>query len=544
MRGMFIAGVAMSVSSLYANAVQTDVFIYGATPAGITAAIESRRAGRSVVLVEPSRHIGGLTTGGLGWTDTGDKSAYGGLARQFYADVKTYYDNPAAWRWMKPQKEKGDTKWTFEPSVARKILDGWLAREGIVPLLGERLDRAKGGVALDNARRIVCVKAESGNVYKARVFVDATYEGDLMAAAGVKYFVGREASGVYGEEYSGVQVKRARGNQLPRGISAYRKDCDPSSGLLPGIDPTPVEPDGTGDKRVQAYCYRLTLTNVERNRRPLEKPAHYDESEYEILLRMYERGLAKGLPYKVSPMPNRKTDSNNTGGFSMDYIGRNWNYPEASYAEREKMHSAHRDYQQGLLWTMANHPRIPQDVRDAAAKWGLCRDEFPETDGWTPQLYVREARRMVSGYVMTDRHCRGLVSVPRPVALASYQMDSHNVRRYVADDGTVRNEGDVQVHGERRAFGIDYLSIVPKKGECANLIVPICLSASHMAYGAIRMEPVFFALGQSAGAAASLACVSECAVQDVPYAQLREKLVAGGQVIEPPVKNPKKESNK
>ena len=321
------------------------------------------------------------------------------------------------------------------------------------------------------------------------------------------------------------------------------KPGDPKSGLLPNVEPyDPNEKDGQGDRRMQAYCFRMCLTDVPENRIPFKKPANYDVRNYELLLRNFEStnqqakvefGWANaGLPWINSRMPNRKTDTNNRTGFSTDFIGRNWAWPEASYAAREKILKEHLDYQMGLMWTLANHPRIPEKMRKEFSRWGTCRDEFTDGlgDGWQRQLYVREGRRMVGDCVMTEHHCRGKAVASRPIAMAAYTMDSHNVRRHVGADGFVHNEGDVEVSGGK-PYGIEYGAIVPKRGECGNLFVPVCLSASHIAFGSIRMEPVFFALGQAAGTAAAQAIDAGCAVQDLPYAPLARRLLADGQVL-------------
>ena len=527
-----------------------DLVVCGGTSAGLAAAVAARRAGlKDVVVLEPTRRIGGLTTGGLGQTDIGVKRAFGGIAREFYRAVKAHYAKPESWTWQRRADYRAggqttndpdeDAMWTFEPSAALKVLEGWERREGLDVRRGERLDRGPGGVIVADGR-IVSLRTKSGKVFRARMFVDATYEGDLMAAAGVSYAVGREANAVYGETVNGVQsgwhpadFPKAWDNQVHVRIDPYVVPGDPSSGLLRGVEPLGREsPNGSGDHRVQAYCFRSCLTDVPENRIPFAKPEGYDARDYEILFRLAEAGEDLTL-VNFAAMPNRKTDTNSRGGFSTDFVGANWDYPEASDERREEIVRAHLKYQRGLFWTLANHPRVPAGVRAFWSRWGTCRDEFADGygDGWQRQLYVREARRMVGEYVMTERDCRRQRQVPHPVALAAYGMDSHNVRRHVVD-GRVANEGDVQDHGFPRPYPVEYLALVPRRGECANLLVPVCLSASHIAYGSIRMEPVFFALGQVAGTAAAQALAGGCAVQDVDYGKLRERLVKDGMVIE------------
>ena len=560
------AVVALAVNTVIGGGAEFDLVIYGSSPAALTAAIEAQKHGKTAVIVSPETRIGGLTTGGLGQTDIGNKSAFGGLALQFYKDVADYYKDAANWKYEKrsdyvPDGQCAgslgeDSMWTFEPSAALKVLGDWEKKYGLDIRRGEYLDREKVEVEkADGQRKIKSIRTLSGNVYRGKMFVDATYEGDLMAAAGVSYIVGREANSVYGETISGVQPKKSVNHQFVSGVDPYVVKGDPASGLLPGVEPSdPAERDGDGDRRVQAYCFRMCLTDAPENRIPFARPADYDERNYELLFRDFEARLAQDpkafdgdlrqrwwlLPWINSRMPNRKTDTNNRGAFSTDFIGRNWDWSEASYAERAKILKAHLDYQRGLMWTLANHPRVPKAVRDEVSKWGMCRDEFEDGfgDGWQKQLYVREARRLVGDTVMTEHHCRGVKTAARPVAMGAYGMDSHHVRRIVGTDGFVRNEGNIEDYmapdGKSRfpPYPIDYGAIIPKKAECGNLFVPVCLSASHMAFGSIRMEPVFFAMGQVAGAAAALSIDNGCVVQDLEYAKLREVLLAEGQVME------------
>jgi hypothetical protein len=515
-----------------------DVAIYGGTSAGVAAAIQAVRMGKSVLLIEPGKHLGGLTTGGLGWTDSGNKAVVGGIAREFYQRVKAWYDQPNSWKYEKREqyrlyRKDEDAMWTFEPHAAEAILRVMISdhRDRIVIHYGERLDRTPGkGVELDG-KRIVSVRMESGTRFTGRVFIDATYEGDLMAAAGVSYTVGREANAKYGETLDGVARKWNQHNhRFTAKVDPFVKRGDKSSGLLPGIDPGPLPADGEGDDRLQAYCFRLCMSNVPANRVPFPKPADYDEKRYELLLRNFEAGDLR-FPMKPDMMPNGKTDTNNNGAFSTDCIGANYKYPEASYAERDKVIADHESYQKGFMWTLANHPRVATRVRAEMALWGLAKDEFLSTGNWPHQIYVREARRMIGDYVATEKDCRRLVDTPESVGMGSYNMDSHNCCRYVTPEGSVQNEGDVQV-SPGGPYRISYRSLVPKKGECPNLLVPVCLSSSHIAYGSIRMEPVFFVLGQSAATAAVLAIDANCALQMVDYAKLRARLLADKQVLE------------
>jgi hypothetical protein len=491
--------------------------------------------GKSVVLLEPGRHVGGLTSGGLGRTDIGNKQAIGGIAREFYRRVHRHYLDPAAWkRESRDQyvaRAKGfvdtDTMWGFEPHVAEEILRSMLAEAGVKPIFQQRLDLTRG--VRKQGARIVSIAMESGKVYMAKTFIDATYEGDLMARAGVRYAIGREANVQYGETLNGVQSRHATKHQFMLPVDPFVDPGDRTSGLLPGLHDGGPGTDGEGDRRVQAYNYRMCLTNVPENRVAITRPAGYDRQRYEILLRYIEAG-GKEVLGNPEPMPNRKSDTNNNGAFSTDDIGMNYDYPEADYATREKIAAEHRDYQLGLMWTLANDPRVTASLRKKFSAWGLAKDEFTDNDYWPNQLYVREARRMISDFVMTENECRGVRTVDDSIGLAAYGMDSHNTQRYVDAAGRVRNEGDVQVP-VAGPYPVSYRAIVPRAEECTNLLVPVCLSGSHIAYGSIRMEPVFMVLGQSAGAAAALAVDDGVAVQQVDHQRLRERLLRDRQVL-------------
>lgn len=540
---LFVGGI---FSHAYSQSY--DLVIYGGTSGGISAAIQASRLNKSVLLIEPSQRLGGLTTGGLGQTDIGNKQAIGGISREFYQEIKKYYDQEENWKWEKRTeyvdggqtrtKEGEDAMWTFEPSAALKVFHQMLEEENVVIIYGERLLRSDQGIQKDGTK-IQAITMESGKAFSGKMFMDATYEGDLMAVAGVSYTVGREDNRKYKESLNGVQAnyfsvslkntpsRNAFNHNFVPGVDPYIDKGNPSSGLLPYIIQGGPGIDGFGDDKVQAYCFRMCLTDHPENRIPFEQPEGYEEINYELLFRNYEEGETR-LPWINSSMPNRKTDTNNSRGFSSDFIGQNHLYPEASYPEREKIVEAHRTYQQGLMWTLANHPRIPENVRNEYSRWGTSKDEFEREDGWQNQLYIREARRMVSDFVMTQRHCEGIEVVDDAVGLAAYGMDSHHIQRYVDHNGFVQNEGNVEAHVDG-PYPISYKSIVPKKSEASNLLVPVCLSASHIAFGSIRMEPVFMVLGQSAAIAASLAIDNSTAVQDIPYSQLKAALLENSQ---------------
>ena len=549
-----------NIQSSHSQTQSYDIVIYGGSSAGVAAAIQSSRMGKSVVLIEPSTHVGGLTTGGLGATDIGNKNAIGGISREFYQNLKAYYDDPANWKWQNREEyfslnerrsvDGEDAMWTFEPTAAKKVYEDMISAENIVLVIGKRLNRESGVTTANN--RIQKIEMESGETYEGKMFMDATYEGDLLAAAGVTYTIGREANREYGETLNGVQANKYNvtfGNRVSRnaihhnfidGVDPYIVKGDPSSGLLPFIIEGGPGIDGEADKGIQAYCFRMTLTDHPENRIPFQKPENYNELEYELLFRNYE--AAKGpvnemyhygdplVPWINTPMPNRKTDTNNQKGFSTDFIGQNHDYPEASYEEREAIAQRHLEYQQGLMWSLAYHPRIPKEVRDVVSQWGMSKDEYTEREGWTPQLYVREARRMLSDYVISQRDCERLEVAEDPVGLAAYGMDSHMVQRYVDHNGYVQNEGNVEAP-VTAPYPISYRSIIPKRGEVENLTVPVCVSSTHIAFGSIRMEPVFMVLGQSAATAASLAIDKGIALQDLSYADLQRKLKEDGQIL-------------
>lgn len=547
---------------VFCQSIQSyDIVVYGATSSGITAAIQSSRLDKKVLLIEPGYRIGGLTTGGLGQTDIGNKQAIGGISREFYQNIKSHYQKQKNWIWQKRESYRDggqttsdsmeDAMWTFEPSAALKVFKDMISKEKNITLIySQRLNR-KSGVKKTEGK-IVSIQMESGQIYQSKIFIDATYEGDLMATSGVSYTVGRESNSQYGESLNGVQANNvslalkktismnAAHHNFIEGVDPYIKKGDPKSGLLPFINPGKPGVDGVGDDKIQAYCYRMTLTNHPDNRIPFSKPPGYQEIEYELLFRNYEAAIGSHekmysygdplVPWINSKMPNRKTDTNNQKGFSTDFIGQNYLYPEALYEEREKIAERHKKYQQGLMWTLAYHPRIPAQVRAIVSQWGTCKDEYEREDGWPSQLYIREARRMISDYVMTQRNCEKLELAEDAIGLAAYGMDSHHVQRYVDVNGYVKNEGNVEAH-VANPFPISYRSIVPKKSEVRNLLVPICLSASHIAFGSIRMEPVFMVLGQSAAIAAAMAIDNDWDLQHIPYDQLKLNLLKHKQIL-------------
>lgn len=486
---------------------EVDICVYGGTSAGIMAAYTAKKLNKTVLLIEPGKHLGGLTTGGLGYTDIGNKYAITGLARDFYRRIGTHYGK--------------FEQWIFEPHVAAQTFDGYLKNAKVEIWY----DHPLSSVKKENGYiREITLEGATPVVVKARMFIDCSYEGDLMAKAGVSYTVGREANSTYQETYNGVQLMDK--HQFPDGIDPYKTPGKPESGLLWGVSPTPMAAQGSGDKYVQAYNFRICLTNRPENRVPITQPEGYDASQYELLLRVLEKAPAKSLRafLKFDLMPNGKTDINNNGAFSTDMIGMNYDYPEGDARTRKEIIRRHELYNKGLLYFIGHDPRMPEHLRQEMLQWGYPKDEYVNNGHWSPQLYVREVRRMVGEYVMTQANCQGRAIVTDGVGMAAYTMDSHNCQRIVVN-GMVKNEGDVQIGG----FGpypVSYRSLVPKTGECANLLVPVCLSASHIAYGSIRMEPVFMVLAQSAATAAVVAIDSKVPVQQVAVKKVQQLLAA------------------
>ena len=522
------------------DSYSADVIIYGGTSAAVTAAVEVVRLGKTVIIVAPELHLGGLSSGGLGFTDTGNKAVIGGLSREFYHRVWMHYNDSVSWKWERHDEygNKGQgtpamdgenrTMWIFEPHVAEKVFEDFISEYDITVYRDEWLNR-ESGVITDNGN-IVSFTTLSGKKFTGKMFIDATYEGDLMASSNVSYAVGRESCEEYNEQWNGVQAGvYHHGHYFKSNISPYVIPDDSSSGLLPYISAEPIQNNCSGDNQVQAYCFRMCLSNHPDNRVPFEKPDNYDPMNYELLARVFESGWDEWFQ-KYDMIPNRKTDTNNHGPFSADFIGMNYDYPEGSYERRKEIIEEHMNYQKGLLYFVSTNERVPEDVRNEMSNWGLAKDEFVDNGNWPHQLYIREARRMIGEYVTTENEVLGKIDVNDPIGMGSYTMDSHNTQRYVTADGYVQNEGDVGVRPDK-PYKVSYGSIIPKEGECNNLLVPVCLSSSHIAFGSIRMEPVFMILGQSAAAAACIAIDNKQSVQEVNYKKLKETLLDNGQVL-------------
>lgn len=521
---------------------QADVIIYGGTSSAIIAAVQVRKMGKSVIVVSPDNHLGGLSSGGLGFTDTGNKEVIGGLSREFYQRLYRHYQNPEAWKWQKREDygNKGQgtpaidganrTMWIFEPHAAEQVFEDFVQEYKLEVFRNEWLDRSPNGV-IKKKGRIQSIKTLSGHQYKGKMFIDATYEGDLMAGAGISYHVGREANSVYGEKWNGIQAGVFQhGHHFKTEISPYRIANEPQSGILPEISAEPIGVNGTGDHKIQAYCFRMCLSNHPDNRIPFVRPEGYDSTRYELLARVFAAGWRETFD-KYDAIPNRKTDTNNHGPFSTDYIGKNYAYPEAGYEERKQIIKDHELYQKGLMYFLQNDSRVPQEVKEKMNEWGLPKDEFRDNGHWPHQLYIREARRMIGAYVMKEADALGQTKVEGPIGMGSYALDAHNAQRYIQSNGFVQNEGDIGVHPDK-PYSIAYNSILPKETECTNLLVPVCISSSHIAYGSIRMEPVFMILGQSAATAAVLSIKNKITPRQLPYEKLRAVLLKDHQRLE------------
>ena len=517
-RPLILALFCCAVSA--AETLDTDVCVYGATAAGVMAAVQVAREGKQVVLLEPGTFAGGISVDGLGGTDIDNHNfknsvAVGGLAAEFYQRIGKAYG-------------KDGFGLRFEPHVAHGVVDALLAEHAITPRLKERLILGAGGVE-KNGTKLVAVRLESGLTVRAKIFIDATIEGDLLHVAGVSTIIGREPNARYGESKNGIRPDSTY-RQFTVKVDPYRTPGDPTSGLIPTVQDEPFGTPGDGDHRLQGFCFRFCFTKVEANRVPFTKPAGYDASQYEIYLRYLKAGGKLFSP--GANLPNSKTDMGSWHDLSLNLYGMNFEYPGGDYATRERIVRFHRVFSQGLCYFLANDPAVPEATRAAWSQWGTCKDEFADNDGWPRMFYVRDARRMVSDYVITEHHTRksSQTQVEDPIAVAYWPPDTHHVRRIVKD-GFCYNEGFVFGGEDWAPFGISYRSLVPKTGECSNLLAGSCPSSTHVAYGAIRLEWTFMAMGQACGSAAVIAARDNLAVQQVPYAALRERLLADKQVV-------------
>ena len=504
-----------------AGAQDYDLAVYGGTAGGAITAVSGARMGLKTVLLEPRQHIGGMVSGGLSRTDVGKREVIGGYSLEFYWRAGNAYDMAQYLQ---------EIAWLVEPKVAENIFRKMLADAGVTVLFHQRLREQEG--VRKSGLRIQAITMENGAQYTARMFADCTYEGDLMAQAGVTYTWGRESSAQYGESLGGVRGETPKHQFL---VDLSPKGADGK--LLPEISAAPAGAPGSADRMVQAYNFRMILSHDPANQVAYPKPAHYDPARFDLFARLLDAMQKKqGRPSRlgevlsVIPVPNHKADINNNGAFSTDYIGHSWDYPNAGYARREEIWRDHEEYTKQLFWFLAHDPRVPASLQKEANVWGLAKDEFLDTDHFPNQLYIREARRMVGEYVMSQKDIQTELTKPDPIGMGSYNSDSHNVQRVVNQDGFVRNEGDMQVAVE--PYQIPYRVLAPQKNEVQNLLVPVCFSATHVAYSTLRMEPQYMILGQAAGVAAAMAIRGRLAVQDIDTATLARTLVEHGAILE------------
>lgn len=506
--------------------IVADVCVYGGTAAGVLSARTLSEYGRSVALVNPAARLGGMTTHGLGCTDVGNPEIIGGMSRRFYEALGLHYGKSLAWR--------------FEPHVAQTVIDRFADHPLIQIIHNGFVDACligSGGPG-GGAGTIQEITLVGGQRIQAQFFIDASYEGDLFARAGVPFRLGREPAGAFGESLAGIQISRH--HQFHQPVSPWRVTAEPTSGLLDGIEPGLWTKEslsaltGMGDSRVQAYNFRLCMTEKDENRIPFRRPVDYSPDRYTLAARWLQV-TEEDVFWKFDRIPGGKTDTNNHGAFSSDFIGKSSLWPGADYDSRERIFQEHLSYHQGLLYFMANDASIPSAIRAEFSRWGLAADEFTETQNWPAQLYVREARRMIGVETITEHHCRGNVDNGTPIAMGAYQMDSHNCRRIVVD-GFVKNEGDVQMQLDR-PYGIPFGSVLPARGTVSNLTVPVALSATHIAFGSVRMEPVFMMLAEAASVIAHVSLSRKCSVQDIPYGVVAEELIKRGQILSANVEN-------
>ena len=538
MRLLLALGLLLLVRPMRAE--EADVIVYGATPGGFCAAIAAAREGAKVLLLEPSAHVGGVNTGGLSFSDSNQtvRSTLGGLFEEWHQRIAADYAEHGV-KLPYDVATKNNVVWTYEPHVAARVTNAMLKEAGVTVLTKQPLE----GVEKEGAR-IVSLRTSAG-VHTAKVFIDATYEGDLMAKSGVVWHLGRESRDEFGESYAGRQYPKQK-----MAINGFDANGLP----LPFITTVNQGDDNAGEQTVMVYSFRLCLTKDPAIRVPFPEPKAYDASRFEIVRRYFQKYPNAPLPWDLYPLPGGKFDANNGIGkmFSMGLVGEANGWCASDPAGRVKMAEAHKQYTLEFYKFLTTDEAVPAKIRATMAEFGLCRDEFPETDHWSPQLYVREGRRMDGRYTLTQKDVLEQPAKEDPIAVSSFPIDSHDCRRIALPDG-VLNEGTImpvrmpgRPHGY--AYHIPYRAITPSTSECSNLLVPVALSATHVAYCSVRVEPTWMTIGQSAGIAAALAAKAGVTVQALDYAQLRARLLAQHQVLDlptlPPLPQPKSQSKK
>lgn len=517
---LFMLCLAFTILPVKAAEVY-DLVVYGGTAAGVVTAVSGARQGLKVVLLEPRHHLGGMVSGGLSRTDVGRREVIGGMALEFYWRAGRHYE---MFRYLQ------DIAWLPEPKVA-EIIFREMASEAKIDVRFRHRLREKTGV-IREGRKVTEIVMENGNAFRGKIFADCSYEGDLMAQAGVSYTWGREGMRQYGEDLAGVRGKTPY-HQFLVDIPAK----DEKGQLLPEISPDPPGEIGSADKKVQAYNFRMILTDDPANQTPFPQPPGYQPERYRLLAHLLKAmTVQKGRALRINDVtgpgmiPNRKGDFNNNGAFSTDYIGKNYDYPDGSYQRREEIWREHENYVKGFFYFLAHDPRVPAELQADVNRWGMAKDEFTDNGNFPNQLYIREARRMVGDFVVTQKDLQTELGKADPIGMGSYNSDSHNIQRVVAANGMVTNEGDVQV--AVKPYQIPYRVMLPKKTEAVNLLVPVCFSASHVAYSSLRMEPQYMIIGQAAGVAAGMAIRDSLAVQEIDTGALTTKLKEEGAIME------------
>ncbi|MCU1324109.1 MAG: putative secreted protein putative xanthan lyase related [Acidobacteriaceae bacterium] len=510
--------------NLFAQATHFDLVVYGATEAGVMAAVAASRENLKVALVEPTAHIGGMLTGGLSGSDIANPDVIGGLAREFFDRMGSHYN---------AERLGHSTAWNFEPHVAEAALKDLLNKANVSVFLNEPLSPKQDRVRIGS--HILGFQTRTRR-WDADAFADCTYEGDLLPLIGVAFTSGRESSSKYRESLAGVRAETPA-NQLPNGVSSYRSG---TRTLLPEVNPGPLARPGSGDDKVQAFNFRLIMSRDTHNQISFEQPNGYNPATYALLNGVWKalqqslgRPLVLSDIFRIVPIPNDKADFNNIGGFSTDFLNHSWTYLNATAEGRKAIFDDHVRYTKGLLFFLSHDDSVPIAIREELCKWGLAKDEFTESNNWPPQLYIREGRRMVGEFVLTQADLLSDRVKGDSIGMGSHNIDSHNVQRIVDEQGMAKNEGDVQEHVQ--PYALPYRILTPLHSEADNLLVPICVSASHVAYSSLRMEPQYMILGQAAGVAAALAVHDHRAVQDIDIHQLQDRLVALGAILSYPI---------
>jgi hypothetical protein len=512
----------------YAEATtEADVIVYGATPGGFCAAIAASREGATVILLEPTDHVGGVNTGGLCFSDSNQtvRGTLQGLFEEWHIRIEADYRERGV-SLPYEVKIKDHSEWTYEPHVAMRVTQAMLSEAGVKVITRARIRSvSKQGTRIGKL-------VTSGGDFEARVFIDGTYEGDLMAASGVNWTIGREGRDEFGESYAGKQYPKPKID-----VSGL----DNEGQLLPLITAKDAGHDEAGDKNVMVYSFRLCVTKDPSNRVPFPEPDHYDPARFEVVRRYMSQEKRPGILWDLYKLPGNKFDANNgiAKQFSMGLVGAGNEWCEADETGRARIWEAHKQYTLEMYRFLTTDPAVPERLRLEMKEYGLCRDEFRETGHWSPQLYVREGRRMIGEYVLSQKD---IIEDPKkadPIAVSSFPIDSHDCQRIgtvtaVVNEGTIR---PVRMAGRKHGYPyhIPYRAITPKSFECDNLLVPVALSCTHVGISSIRVEPTWMVIGQSAGIAAAICAKQNTAVQHLPYTALRERLLSQKQVLDLPV---------